>query len=243
MDLQLRLAFAAAMVATVAAMKITNLRLRGARFDARFFATPLPSLATWEACPAWTASHARDAATRAALFALPLAATWVAALFTPTPARPWVAALAVLWLGEALGPLAQLACAPLGRRLPSHHDRPLAAPDLSDFWGRRWNTWASDWFREVLFRPLRRRPGLGALVVFVYSGLWHEAIINLPLYLVTGVSVFGTMMAFFLVQWLCVIVDRRLPAPLRRPFLFAAVLGPAPLFVNAATLRILGLSG
>jgi hypothetical protein len=247
MDANLRLVFALAMLLTVQAMKVASLRLRRAPVGWRFVATPLPSIATWEGCPPWDAEQRRAALRRFLLFLPAFAAAWGAARWASTTWHPsplalaYLAVPAVLLAGEAAGPFAQLAWSPLGRGLPLHHRLPLLAPDLSEFWGRRWNTWASDWFRDVLFRPLRHRPLLASFAVFVYSGLWHELLIPVPMYLLTGVNVIGTMLAFFLVQWVAVLVDRRLPRALRRPFLYVAVIAPAPLFITEPSLRLLGL--
>lgn len=54
---------------------------------------------------------------------------------------------------------------------------PVAASSLSDFWGQRWNRIMSGWMSDVLFLPLTRRIGVGAsmFVVFLYSGVLHEA--------------------------------------------------------------------
>ena len=116
----------------------------------------------------------------------------------------------------------------------------FAARSLTDFWGRRWNVWMSDWFREIIFRPLRARPLLAMVVVFVVSGILLEAVVSLSFWLVTGRSLFGLMMAYFGLQAAGMFMERAWLGGcprLKRPFAWIVVLGPAPLFVNEGILR------
>ncbi len=150
----------------------------------------------------------------------------------------------ILWLvTETLGSLAPFAAAPSGRLLPLPHGAPPPlARGPADFWGRRWNVWMSGWFHQVIFQPRRRQPVVALFLVFALSGLLHEWVINLPLYLVTGRNCFGSMMAYFLLQAVGLRIERRVHH--RRLQIFLAwlfVLGPAPLVVNEGLLRILGL--
>ncbi len=130
--------------------------------------------------------------------------------------------------------------------LPAIHDAPWCSKSLSDFWGRRWNTWMSDWFREVVNILPKWSRGLGVLGIFVFSGFIHEIMINLPLWLMTGAKVMGTMLMFFGIQGVATVIDRKYIAPLgfqrlRRCFLWLSILIPLPLFLNEAALRILHL--
>lgn len=59
---------------------------------------------------------------------------------------------------------------------------PIAADSLGAFWGGRWNAAFADAARRFLFKPTVRllgARGAGALV-FLVSGLVHEAVISLP---------------------------------------------------------------
>jgi hypothetical protein len=59
---------------------------------------------------------------------------------------------------------------------------PLFATSLADFWGRRWNAAFHELVHRYTFRPLLRPIGAAGatMVVFLLSGLIHEAVISLP---------------------------------------------------------------
>lgn len=59
---------------------------------------------------------------------------------------------------------------------------PILACSLSDFWGRRWNLAFRDVAFGHLFRPFARRIGAAeaTMLVFIVSGLVHEAVISFP---------------------------------------------------------------
>lgn len=142
-----------------------------------------------------------------------------------------VAVVTVLWL-------------PSGRLLPRIHRQPWAARSVADFWGRRWNLWMSDWFREVILRRMRRHPRLAMWLVFGLSGLLHEYGLNFTLWLVTGRNLFGTMMIYFLLQALGLELERRfLRRHPRANVLFAwlVVFGPVALVFHESMLRALHL--
>ena len=150
----------------------------------------------------------------------------------------------VLWLvSEALGSTVPFLALPSGRLLPlPHGSSPPLAKGLADFWGRRWNLWTSDWFRQIIFRPLRSRPMVALFVVFLASGLFHEWVINLPLYIVTGRNLFGSMTVYFLLQAVGIVIERRTRhRGVRILLAWLFVFGAAPLMVNEGLLRILGL--
>ena len=178
--------------------------------------------------------------------------TWMAAgLAVGYAVAPWLRSRCPRWswpyltlpllplYGGAITTLLQLASATTGEILPDHHGHPWRSSSVGDFWGRQWNTWLSDWFRQVIFLPLRRRPMTATFLTFLFSGVWHEALIALPVYLWTGVATFGLMTAYFLLQFGGMVVERALPRWARRPFFFLVVGGLSPLFLNQAMLRIL----
>ncbi len=150
----------------------------------------------------------------------------------------------MLWLvSEALGSLVPFLGMPSGRLLPlPHGSAPPLAKSLSDFWGRRWNTWTSDWFRQIIFRPLQARPVLALFAVFLASGFLHEWVINVPLYIVTGRNCFGSMILYFLLQAFGILIERRMRNRVLRILLaWLFVFGAAPLMINEGMLRILHL--
>ena len=121
----------------------------------------------------------------------------------------YLAAPVVLLMGEGGFGVISLLWLPSGRLLPPLHRQPLLARGVADFWGRRWNLWFSDWFRHALFARMWRRPGVALFWVFFVSGLMHEWVLNLPLWLVTGRRCFGTMMLYFLLQAGGVLVEHQ----------------------------------
>jgi hypothetical protein len=150
----------------------------------------------------------------------------------------------LLWpVTEALGSLAPFVALPSGRLLPlPHGPTPPLAKSLSDFWGRRWNLWLSEWFRQIIFRPLQNRPVIALFAVFLTSGVLHDLVINVPLYIVTGRNYFGLMTLYFLLQAVGILIERKTRNQVARIFLaWLFVFGAAPLMVNEGMLRILHL--
>ena len=150
----------------------------------------------------------------------------------------------MLWLvSEALGALVPFLAMPWGRLLPLPHGAsPPLAKSVSEFWGRRWNVWTSEWFRQIIFRPLHRRPVLALVMVFLASGVLHELVINVPLYVVTGKNRFGSMILYFLLQAVGILIERRIRnRGVRILLVWLFVFGASPLLVNEGLLRILGL--
>jgi D-alanyl-lipoteichoic acid acyltransferase DltB (MBOAT superfamily) len=124
------------------------------------------------------------------------------------------------------------------------HRRPWTARSIAEFWGSRWNLWVSDWFRHVIFRPLRHRPVLTLILAFAISGLLHEWVINVPLFCVTGRALFGSMMLYFLIQAAGILLERllfRKHARMMVLFTWLVVFVPCPLILNEGMHRVLHL--
>jgi hypothetical protein len=156
----------------------------------------------------------------------------------------YLVAPAVLLTPEVLLAIVTNLWLPSGRQLPALHRNPIAARTVAEFWGQRWNLWISDWFRYVLFKPLRRRPVLALWIIFFLSGVMHEYVLNLALWWVTGTTLFGTMMIYFLLQPAGMLLERRLlkgNGPVNVLFTWAIVFAPAPLVFNESMLRTLHL--
>ena len=153
-----------------------------------------------------------------------------------------VAAAPLVWATELFASVIRLLWLPGGRLLPRGHERPWLARGPADFWGRRWNVWFGDWFRFVIFQSLRRRPVLAVFAVFFVSGVLHELVVNVPLFLITGRAPFGSMLIYFLLQAPAVLVERRFLK--RRPMLrvllvWVVVFAPVPLMIGEGLLRTL----
>jgi Membrane bound O-acyl transferase family len=148
----------------------------------------------------------------------------------------------LLLIGELLVAIMNLFLLPCGYLFPALHCRPWAARSIADFWGNRWNLWASDWFRYVIFGRLRRRPIFALFLVFAASGCMHEWVVNFPLYCLTGRVLFGTMMIYFLLQAVGILVERHFlkgHPRLMMTFVWLVVLVPSPLVLNEGYLRAL----
>jgi alginate O-acetyltransferase complex protein AlgI len=82
---------------------------------------------------------------------------------------------------------------------------PALARSVSDLWGSRWNLAFRDLSHSIVYRPLVARLGVAgaSLVAFAASGLVHELVISVP----AGAG-YGLPTAYFLIQWLGVMVER-----------------------------------
>ena len=151
-------------------------------------------------------------------------------------------AIVPFWLiTEAIGSTIQFIYALMGISIAPMHDRPWRSRSLAEFWGRRWNRLHGDWFRESIFNPMRRRGFVSLVVVFFVSGLLHEILVNIPMKIVYGTNLLGSMMIYFLLQAAGILIGRkwlRQSRLTRTCFLWITVLGPVPLVLNEATLRI-----
>ena len=216
-----------------------------------FSIVPILSFRSWQNSQRVTVIRIRAIATRVLLFLAVLmgvyAAFWkvVTALHGPKIFVSYLAVFPVLMLGTTFGPILQLLYAVTGRIIPEHHNAPLLSRNLQEFWGSRWNTWFSDWCRHILFQPLRERPWFAAFVVFLFSGLWHELIINVPAKYLYGLNEIGTMFIYFLLQFFGVLIDRLFlnggHSFVRRVLAWVFVVGPVPLILNEPVLRIAAL--
>jgi Membrane bound O-acyl transferase family len=246
MDLRLGLSFAGLLTASLGVMKTVSwLRCPKPRRPParRFWLSPLFSVESL--------SRVRPPSRTLALELLAREATLAVSLGAGYLAFPWIERTLPRWswayLAMPLIPLygnftaTAMQIASLGGEEvpPDHHRQPWSSTSVADFWGHRWNTWLSDWFRQVIFLPLRRRPGVALFLTFLFSGLWHEALITLPFFLWTGKALFGLLTLYFLLQFAGMTVERRLPRPARRAFFFLVVAAPCPLFLNEAMLRII----
>lgn len=129
-------------------------------------------------------------------------------------------------------------------------DRPLAAPSLTEFWGRRWNLPFTEMTQRAIYRPLQGALGRdgAALAAFGFSGLLHEMAISLPV-----AAGYGRPTLYFLVHGLATRVEPRLRDGFaRRPWLahawtLAWLAIPLPLlfhgpFLHGVVWPLLGLA-
>ena len=159
-------------------------------------------------------------------------------------ARAYLAVIPFWLLTETISLITQLSFLPAKILVPSTHEQPWRSRTLAEFWGWRWNRLFGDWFRQVCFKPLCRTPIFGLLVAFAVSGVIHEALVNVPLWLVFGRRLFGSMCLYFLIQAGGILGERhwlRQNPIANRVFLWAVVIGPVPLVLNEGALRIFQL--
>ncbi len=149
----------------------------------------------------------------------------------------------ILFLTEAAGALGQILFYPFTpNAFPIHH-RPLSSRNLGEFWGRHWNIWVQDWLKDMA----RSIPVSGTkryIVIFLLSGLFHEAMVNLPYWLIYKKSYFGTMLSYFMIQAIGLKFEKnyltRLNPVMKKIFMYLMVFLPSPLFVNVPLLTFLG---
>lgn len=151
---------------------------------------------------------------------------------------------AIYFLTEAIASAGQLIFS-AHRPSVEIHLHPIVAPSLRGFWGRAWNVWVQDWLKDVALSLGGKRPMVRILVTFLVSGLFHEAMVNLPYWLVYGESYFGTMILYFVIQALALLGDKTIVrhawAPLQRLYLWLVLVLPSPLFINRPLLTFLGV--
>lgn len=249
-DQLLRISFVSLAILWILSAKALSLRAIGKK-DTNgllgFWLTPLCSYETWRRSPRASIADLKSLLMASGLstMALFIAYFLYSKLTNAIDAKGLLLsylAIPIVVLFEFIGSSFQLLCLGTGRRISNVHNQLLRSVGTADFW-RRYNVWFSDWFHQILFRPLRRKSLIAALVVFAFSGLLHEVIINLPLFVLFHVDLFGSMMAYFLLQWFAVVIDHvylRGRSRLRRAFLYVAVICPAPLILNESLLRIFG---
>lgn len=156
----------------------------------------------------------------------------------------WLFSPAIYFFTEVLGICGQLVFLGFHEDTFAIHLEPYRSKTLTEFWGRRWNLWIQDWLKDVGSLAPRSRTRRMLLIFFV-SGFFHEAMVNLPYFLITGESYFGTMIAYFLIQALALGLEKSFlrgsPTWVHRLYLWGAVILPSPLFINVPLLRFLGL--
>lgn len=151
----------------------------------------------------------------------------------------------IFFFTEALGALGQALFSSEDKNFFPIHHHPLSSPSLSEFWGRRWNLWVQDWITDM-GRPFHRSHKKKIVVSFLVSGLFHEAMVNLPHWIFTGESYFGTMLLYFFIQGCGLYLDKKIlrhsPRVIRRMFCWLVVVLPAPLFINVPVLKFFGVT-
>jgi len=134
----------------------------------------------------------------------------------------------------------------LTREIPSDiHNHPYLSRSISEFWGRRWNLWVSDWLATLSKKASPTNEKRRFLWAFTLSGIFHEVIAALPYYLSTGQNYFGLMTSFFIIQYFAVALDKKVlksahPA-LRASFMWLSIIAPMPLFINPSVTAFFGV--
>lgn len=249
-DQILRISFVSLIVLWLLIAKAVSIRAAGFKNThgiLGFWMTPLCSYETWDRSPHASTADLKSLLKSSCLsiLALCFAYSLYWRIANAIDAKEYLLsylAVPIVALFELTGSVLQLLCLGTGRRIPNVHNQLHRSASVADFW-RRYNVWVSDWFHQILFRPLRKTPLIATLWVFVFSGLFHEIIINLPLFVLFHVNLFGGMAAYFFLQWVAMVICHvylRNCSRLRRILLYVAVIGPAPLILNEGLLRIFG---
>ena len=127
-----------------------------------------------------------------------------------------------------------------GYRVSDGFRYPILAHSVLDFWSR-YNVWIHRWLKRHIFEPIvrRRRPVLGILAVFAFSGLLHEYF-----FVPFALDLLGWQLTFFVLHGLGAIAGFRLgrafqavaghrvPRPLAIATTLGFVLVTAPIFIH-----------
>ncbi len=150
----------------------------------------------------------------------------------------------IYFLTEAKGLFAQLIFSPF-TSTHSIHRHPLLSRSLGDFWGKRWNVWVQDWLRDISHKHrkfLKRK----IFFSFLFSGIFHEMMVNLPYFLFYNESYFGNMTLYFMLQGIGLWAEKTFlqNAALitKRIYLWLFILLPSPLFLSKPFIVFFGLS-
>lgn len=102
-------------------------------------------------------------------------------------------------------------CAGLGMRVDEAFRYPLLAHSVLDFWAR-YNVWIHQWLKTHVFERVgRRRPAVGILAAFAFSGILHEYIVD-----VVAPDLIGRQFAFFFLHGVAGVVESRLGRSYRK---------------------------
>ena len=242
-----------ALIATITITKLLSARLSERSFPETlkwFLFTPSLSTRPTSRARAFEKRDVWHVLTRALLFLPATIAvySWLPDLISqrqfPRTLRGYLAAIPIWLITETTSLITQLCFLPAKILLPPIHKQPWRSRTLAEFWGQRWNRLFSDWFRQVCFRPLRRIPSLGLLTAFAFSGVMHEFLVNVPLWIVFRTNLFGSMCLYFLIQAGGILVERQILRQnviSNRVFAWFLIIGPLPLVLNEGTLRIFQL--
>lgn len=155
----------------------------------------------------------------------------------------YIAIAPFVLLIDTLGRFCRVGYGLVGAGIPHIHDNFWSVGSLSEFWSQ-WNVWFSDFLEETCFRLFSKKPVVGMTLAFGGSGLFHEYLVNLPLYWVYRINLFGTMILYFLIQACGFWFERKYLKEhpvINRFWTWLIVVGPAPLVLNLGTLRIFHL--
>ncbi len=155
-------------------------------------------------------------------------------------------ALYIYFLLETIGANLQIIFLLFSEKLyQSIHNSPLLSKNVTEFWSTRWNKWVRDWLTSCSsafiskfnISKIYRMP-----LSLTLSGIFHEVIINLPIYLFYQENHFGNMLVFFQAQIIFLIIDRKIKTmPVLRYLLFiTCIVLFSKVFINRSLLLILG---
>ncbi|MFO0667049.1 MAG: MBOAT family protein [Polyangiaceae bacterium] len=141
-----------------------------------------------------------------------------------------IGALYVVSSATVVDGIARLIGFAFGQSWGAFHDDPWLSRSLAEFWGKRWNRIVSHWLKSHVYVPAASRTGPvgGVFATFLASAALHFY----PTLVSTDLRNACMMGAYFLLQAVLVLVEKSLPdGRWKRPYAFAALLGPLPLFI------------
>jgi hypothetical protein len=209
------------------------------------FAGAPPANEPWRSFPHWLAPTTKTLGGAGLV--------WFAVPAIPADAwllRGWVGMVGIIMmLHFGSFHLLALALQAVNLNARANMQAPLLARSLADFWGRRWNTAFNLLADRYGFRPLTPRigPRAALAMVFLASGLLHEAVITLP-----ARGGYGLPTVYFALQAAGLFLERitliRRRPWLKRVFAWLVIVAPLgclfpPVFVRNVMLPMLHAIG
>jgi hypothetical protein len=102
-----------------------------------------------------------------------------------------------------------------------------------------------DWLRDTShrYRKILKRK---IFISFLFSGFFHEIMVNLPYFLFYNESYFGNMTSYFMIQAIGLWVEKKFLTKtsflLKRVYLWIFILLPSPLFIAKPLIVFFGLT-
>lgn len=163
----------------------------------------------------------------------------------PDIAKAYTLPIFIYIITSYISVCAQVLCLPTGIIPTDMHNHPLLSKNIREFWSLRWNVWIRDWLNVVSKRIYKGKSApTRAFIAFLFSGIFHEIMFQVPYGIYSGNWIIGPMLAYFVIQWIGLMIDLEIKSiastKMRRSLMWIFLIIPSPLFINHAFLYFLG---